>query len=63
MRIRVRVSVIQQVASKPAKGKGRRKPTIVIVIVLFHITTIVGESSQKFSVIGETFLSRCGVYL
>jgi hypothetical protein len=43
------------------KGKGGREPTIVIVF--FHITTIVGESSQKLNKIGKTFSSRCGVYL
>jgi hypothetical protein len=43
------------------KGKRGREPTIVIVF--FHITTIVGESSQKLNKIGKTFSSRCGVYL
>jgi hypothetical protein len=42
-------------------GKRGRKPTIVIVVS--HITTISGESSQKLSVTGERFSSRCGVYL
>jgi hypothetical protein len=44
---------------KKEKGEQKRKrgrePTIVIVF--FHITTIVGESSQKLNKIGKTFLS------
>jgi hypothetical protein len=34
-----------------------------MVIVVFQIMTIVGESSQKLNEIGTTFLSRCGFYL
>jgi hypothetical protein len=49
----------QQDTSRPAKGKRGREPTIVIVF--FHITTIVGESSQKLNKIGKTFSSRCAV--
>jgi len=57
-----------QDASRPAKGKrgtekGKRGRELTIVIVVFHITTIVGESSQKLNKIGKTFSSRCGVYL
>jgi hypothetical protein len=42
----------EQDTSKPAKGrrgnkKGKRGRELTIVIVFFHITTIVGESSQK----------------
>jgi hypothetical protein len=40
--------------------EGTKEPTIVIVV--FQIMTIVGESSQKLSKIGETFSSGCGVY-
>jgi hypothetical protein len=42
------------------KGKGGGEPTIVIVV--FQIMTIVGESSQKLNKKGKTF-SRCGFYL
>jgi hypothetical protein len=60
--------VLQQDTSKPAKGKkgnkkGKRGREPTIVIVFFHRTTIDGESSQKLNKIGETFSSRCGVYL
>jgi hypothetical protein len=59
--------VPQQDTSKPAKGKrgekGERGREPTIVIVVFHRTTIDGESSQKLNKIGKTFLSRCGVYL
>jgi hypothetical protein len=43
------------------KGKGGREPTIVIVV--FQIMTIAGESSQKINKKGKTFSSRCGFYL
>jgi hypothetical protein len=47
------------------KGKRGREPTIVIVF--FHITSTVRESSressQNLNKIGKTFSSRCGVYL
>jgi hypothetical protein len=43
------------------KGKGGRDPTIVIVV--FQIMTIVGESSQNLYKKGTTFSSRCGFYL
>jgi hypothetical protein len=43
------------------KGKRGREPTIVIVF--FHIMTIVGESLQKISKNRETFSSRSGIYL
>jgi hypothetical protein len=51
--------------SKRKKGtrKGKRGRELTIVIVFFHITTIVRESSQKLNKIGKTFSSRCGVYL
>jgi hypothetical protein len=43
------------------KGKRGREPTIVIVF--FHIMTIVGESLQKIRKNRETFSSRSGIYL
>jgi hypothetical protein len=51
--------------SKREQGnrKGKRGRELTIVIVFFHITTIVGESSQKLNKISKTFSSRCGVYL
>jgi hypothetical protein len=50
----------QQDTSNPAKGKrgnkkGKRGREPTIVIVFFHITTIVGESSQKLNKISKTF--------
>jgi hypothetical protein len=51
---------VLQDTSKPAKGKrgnkkGERGREPTIVIVFFHITTIVGESSQKLNKIGKIF--------
>jgi hypothetical protein len=51
------------VKRKKGNRKGKRGRELTIVIVFFHITTIVGESSQKLNKISKTFLSRCGVYL
>jgi hypothetical protein len=53
----------QEAKGKRGNKKGRRGREPTIVIVVFHITTIVGESSQKSNKIGKTFSSRCGIYL
>jgi hypothetical protein len=61
-----RTGTMSQLQRKMAMGMRKcdaRGRELTIVIVFFHITTIVGESSQKLNKIGKTFSSRCGVYL
>jgi hypothetical protein len=43
--------------------KRKRGRELTIVVVVFHIITIVGESSQKLNKNGKTFSSVCGFYL
>jgi hypothetical protein len=52
--------VVLQDTSRPAKGKrgtkkGKRGREPTILIDVFHIMTIVGESSQKLNKNGKTF--------
>jgi hypothetical protein len=49
----------QKERGEQERKKGKRT---TIVIVVFHIMTIVGESAQKLSEVGEIFSARCGLY-